>query len=250
LPVPIGTLNENPLHGALKRWCAEPGDRLEAPVDGFVVDILRGDRIIEVQTAGFSSIRRKLRQLVAEHRVHLVYPVAERRWIVKLPAGGGEPMRRRSPKRGSVLDLFSELVSFPDLLCEPNFSLEVLLTDQEEVRRPDRRRGWRRGGWVVVERRLLDVTGSECFGEANDLLRLVPDDLAEPFGTLELARALGQPRWLAQRAAYCLSRSRVIRQVGKTGNAHLYERERPRRRGRRSRGRTPRARASTLEAGR
>ena len=42
----IGTLNEKPLHAALKAWYAQPGDRLEVAVDGFVVDIVRGDLLI------------------------------------------------------------------------------------------------------------------------------------------------------------------------------------------------------------
>ena len=72
----IGTLNEGPIHAALKASYAEPGDVLEASVDGYVVDILRGDLIVEIQTAGFSAIARKLRDLVARHRVRLVHPVA------------------------------------------------------------------------------------------------------------------------------------------------------------------------------
>lgn len=38
----IGTLNEKPLHAALKGWYARPGDRFEVPVDGYLVDIVRG----------------------------------------------------------------------------------------------------------------------------------------------------------------------------------------------------------------
>ena len=46
----IGTLNEKPLHAALKDWCARPGDQFEVFVDGFVVDIVRGNLLIEIQT--------------------------------------------------------------------------------------------------------------------------------------------------------------------------------------------------------
>src|SRR5688572_30856194 len=43
--------------------------------------------------------------------------------------------RRKSPKKGRVEDLFWELVSIPQLLMNPNFSLEVLMISGEEVRR-------------------------------------------------------------------------------------------------------------------
>jgi hypothetical protein len=39
----IGLLNENSLHSALKRWYARPGDLVEVSLDGYIVDILRGD---------------------------------------------------------------------------------------------------------------------------------------------------------------------------------------------------------------
>ena len=35
----ISTLNEKPLHAGLKEWYARPGDRIEVPVDGFLIDI-------------------------------------------------------------------------------------------------------------------------------------------------------------------------------------------------------------------
>ena len=98
----IGTLNEKPLHAALKTWYARPGDRFEVSLDGFVVDIVRGDLLVEVQTRSFSAIKRKLYQLVPHHPVRLVYPIAREKWIVKLAADGETTSSRKSPKRGSL----------------------------------------------------------------------------------------------------------------------------------------------------
>jgi len=69
----IGLLNEGPLHAALKRWYAQPGDRFELPVEGFVIDIVRGDLLLEIQTGNVASIKAKLTRLVGSHRVRLVY---------------------------------------------------------------------------------------------------------------------------------------------------------------------------------
>ena len=55
---------------------------------------------------------------------------------------GREVSRRRSPKRGIPADVCAELVSFPTLLSHPNFTLEVALVEEEEVRRPDAKAGW------------------------------------------------------------------------------------------------------------
>ena len=44
----IGVLNEKPLHASLKEWYAKPGDQLEVAIDGFVIDIVRDDLLLEV----------------------------------------------------------------------------------------------------------------------------------------------------------------------------------------------------------
>jgi hypothetical protein len=224
-PPTIGTLNEKPLHAALKQWYAQPGDVFETLVDGFVIDILRGDRLIEIQTGNFSAVKDKLWKLVAAHPVRLVYPIPHEKWIVKLaPGGEGAAQRRKSPKRGRFEDVFNELVSFPDLLAEGHFSLELLLIREEEVRRHEGRRAWRRRGWVTQERRLLEVVSQRRFETPEDLWALMPEDLPQPFTTSDLAGAMGKPRRLAQKAAYCLRKMGTIGTVGKRGRSVLYAR--------------------------
>lgn len=144
----IGLLNEKPLHASLKQWYARPGDRLEVTVDGFVIDIVRDDLLIEIQTCNFASIKWKLTKLVCSHRVRLIYPLIQEKWIVRSGARNSKGViRRKSPKRGRMEDLFSELVSIPELLLSPNFSLEVLMIRGEEVRRYNEpKRRWRREG--------------------------------------------------------------------------------------------------------
>jgi len=224
----FSTLNEKPLHAALKAWYAQPGDRFEVPVAGFIVDIVRGDLLIEIQTSSFASIKGKLAALTAQYPVRLVYPIAREKWIVKLADDGqGHLSRRRSPRRGMVEDLFVELVSFPNLLAHPSFSLDVLLVQEEEVRRYDatrRWRRWRRGGWVTHERRLLQVVDQHLFQTTADVARLLPITLADPFTTSDLAAALSRPRRLAQQMAYCLREMGVLQVVGKRSNALLYSR--------------------------
>lgn len=221
----IGSLNEKPLHAALKTWYARPGDRCEVSVDGYVIDIVREDLLIEIQTRSFPSMKRKLLQLTEDHRVRLVHPIPQRKWIVRLDGDLETQLgRRASPKRGCVEDIFLELVSFPQLLMHRNFSLEVLLTHEEEWRVRDGRRAWRRKGWVTHERRLIDVVDRKVFSSPEDMCTLVPDSVPRPFTTADLSEATGMPRWLSQKAAYCLRAMGSIRPVGKSGNAICYDR--------------------------
>jgi len=223
----IGTLNEKPLHETLKRWYSQPGDLFEVPVDGFFADIVRGDLLIEIQTKNFSSIKRKLEKLLINHPVRLVYPIPRVKWIVKLKPEGDEnsPVsRRRSPKCGAFEDVFWELVRIPGLLEHPNFSLELLLIEEEEVRRYDGVRGWRRRGWVTEERKLLRVADRRMLNTPADMDAFIPATLAEPFSVADLAAAAGINKRLAGKMVYCLREMGCMTPVAKRGDAILYAR--------------------------
>ncbi len=47
----IGTLNEGALHAQLKEWYRRPGDLLEQVAGGFVVDLVRGDLLVEMEAS-------------------------------------------------------------------------------------------------------------------------------------------------------------------------------------------------------
>src|SRR5215510_10264446 len=197
----IGLLNEKPLHASLKKWYARPGDRFEVAVGGFVIDIVRDDLLIEIQTGNFSSIKSKLTNLTHSHQVRLIYPIAQEKWIIRSATDRhGRDTRRKSSKRGRLEDLFWEMVSIPQLLSNRNFSLEVLMIREEEARRYDKKWRWRRGGWVTEGRRLLEVLDQRVFKESADWRRFVPEGL-ESFTARDLATAMGTRRELAQKMA-------------------------------------------------
>lgn len=219
----IGTLGEKGLHADLKAWYAKPGDRTETLVEGFHIDIVRTGLLIEIQTGNFSSQRRKLQELAKKHRMRLVFPIAAQKWIVRLAADGITKLgRRKSPKKGHLLHLFDELVSIPNMIENRNFSLEVLLIREEEIRCQDGKGSWWRKGWSINDRRLLEVLKKHVFEKPDDFRALIPACLPSPFSSSDLAKGTCQPLWLGQKMTYCFRKIGVIETVGKKGNAILY----------------------------
>ena len=218
----IGLLNEKPLHASLKKWYAQPGDQFEVPVDGFVIDIVRNDLLLEIQTGSFASIKSKLATLVRSHQIRLIYPIAQEKWIVRLAKDDGcAATRRKSPKRGRVEELFWDMVSIPQLISSGNLSLEVLMIREEEARRYAGTRTWRRKGWVTAERRLLEVVDRRVFDKPADWLALLPEGF-EPFTARDLAEAMGIRLELAQKMAYSLREAKLVKLIGRRGRANLY----------------------------
>lgn len=221
----IGTLQETSLHADLKRWYTQPGDQVEVRVDGYVVDIVRGELLIEIQTRNFSALKRKLNRLIENHPVRLVYPIPIEKWIVRLAGPeNDQESRRRSPKRGQLMHVFEELVRIPGLIASPNFSLEVLFIREEELRQKDGRGSWRRKGWSIFDRRLVEVVDRAVFQTPADFQDLLPPGLPAPFTTRDLARAAGLPLYLARKMAYCLREMDMIHISGKRGHSLLYMR--------------------------
>ena len=222
----IGVLGEKSLHAKLKEWYSRPGDRFGEAIDGFHIDIVRDKLLIEIQTQQFSSIKRKLEALVKKHTVRLVFPIARGKWILRFAKDGTTLLgRRKSPKKGKIFHLFEELVSIPSLIKHRNFSIEVLFTLEEEIRRDDGLGSWRRKGFSIADHRLLEVTDSHLFEKTSDFVALLPESLPDPFSTKDLAEGTSTPRWLAQKMAYCLRKMGVIHAVGKSGNSVLYSKQ-------------------------
>lgn len=219
----IGLLNEKPLHASLKEWLAGPDDQVEVPVEGYVIDLIQNGQLLEIQTGNFASIKTKLKSLIQKYPVRLIYPIPREKWIIKLEKETGSgSTRRKAPGKGRAEDLFREMVSFPQLLAEPNFSLEVLFISEEEVRRFDENRAWRRRGWVIEERRLLEVMDRQVFETPADWRALLPEEFSE-FTARELAAELKIHLRLAQKMAYCLRKVGVIERIGNKSRAYLYQ---------------------------
>lgn len=216
-------MRENSLHAALKERLARPGDEFEVEVDGYYIDIVHGDLLIEIQTGNFTALKRKLARLLDNHRVCVVYPIAGERWVRRITADNKQISRRKSPKKGQIEELFLELVRLPRLVGHPNFSLKALLIQEEVVWRDDGQGSWRRKGWSVADRLLLDVLSFRDFNETADYLALLPDSLSYPFTNKDIKKQLAIRANIAQKMTYCLRKMGLIEIVEKRGRSHLYD---------------------------
>ncbi|MEM3648448.1 MAG: hypothetical protein QW506_04710 [Thermoproteota archaeon] len=223
----FNSMRESSLHSAIKKWYFLDGDKLEERVDGFIVDIVRGDLLIEIQVANFSAIKPKLLRLLDNHKVRLVYPIPRLKWIVYKSMVTGETYgRRRSPRKGCLTDLFDELVRIPDVLSKSNFSIEVLMVEMEETWCNDGRGSWRRRGVSIEDRKLLRVLERIVFEQKTDLLKVLPEDLPLPFTNRDLSGRLGIPVNQSRKITYVLRKIGAITCVGRNRNQMLFARTR------------------------
>lgn len=227
----IGKFNESGLHAALKAHYAQPGDRLENVVGGFVIDIVREGEppsLIEIQTGNFSALKPKLTALLDAHRIRVVYPLAIQKWIVRIDSAGALISRRKSPRLGSPLDIFRELVYIPTFIGHPNLTIELIETDQEEIWRDDGAGSWRRKHWSIADRRLAALGEARTLHSAADCFALLQAalnaDLPAEFTIADVTARLNAPRLkpLIQSSLYALHKMGAVTRTGKRGRAFTY----------------------------
>lgn len=220
----IGTRNEGSLHAALKEYYRRPGDLVEAEVDGYIIDLVQEGRLVEIQTTNFSAMKDKLRCLLPKYALHLVYPITLERHLIYVAPETGELLnRRKSPKKGTVYEMFAELIRIPQFISDPNLTLEAVFVVEEEIRCQDGRGSWRRRGISIVDRRLCKVVERRLFATANDYLAVLPPDLPTPFTNRQLGQKAGISQPAARKVTYTLRKAGWIREVGKEGNAILHQ---------------------------
>ena len=230
---------ETTLHRQLKDHYAGPEAQIEVPWGRYRIDIVDGDRLIEVQHSGLSSIRDKVACLLKKNDVEVIKPLIARKQLVKLAGKDGQELGRRwSPKRCTALDMFHELIYFTRVFPHRRLTLRMPLIEIQEVRFPHARRNKRRSQFKVQDQVLLNIVDEDVYQTRADLRALLPASLPPVFGTMEISQALEIERWFAQRIAYCLRKTGTVREVGKKGNSIQYRFTRTRRPGKRGPGKT------------
>ena len=219
----IGLLNESNLHSELKHLYSGTNAVHESNIDGYIVDVFKNDSIIEIQTGSFTKIRPKIAELLPRYHVKLVYPIPSEKTIVVYDAKKENVLyKRRSPKKGELIDIADEIIHIPGLILHPNFSLEVILTKEEEIRSADGKGSWRRKGISIVDRKLLDIINRVNFDQAQDYLRLLPESMPSVFTNRQLSQLMKKPVRKIQKLTYSFKKMGLLEVIDRQKNAQVF----------------------------
>jgi hypothetical protein len=197
----------------------------EQKIGPFVSDVFNGERITEIQTRQFNTMRSKLDAFLPVVPVTIVYPMASRKWLVWLNPLTGEATRRRlSPKKANPLEVVNELYKISAMIDHPNLSITIVLLELEEQRwlsgwSDDKKKGSRRH-----ERMPIRLEGFVELRKPEDYVNLLPADLPETFTSALLAKHAKVSVRTAQTALRILERLNQISSVGKEGRHKKFTR--------------------------
>jgi len=224
-PFSIGTKNESELHRALKFHYSGYDGKTEAVIGGYVCDAQTDSgEIIEVQTGSFGPLRQKVKFLTEINKVRIVHPIVVQKYIELYDNEGKFIHRRKSPRSGSVWDLFKALIYAPELPLLPRLTVELALVDIVEKRIDDGSGSWRRKGISIAGRSLGGLRQSLILQKPKDYCVFIPFKKKEPFTVRNLALAAGISVSIARKTVYVLSKMGLIEKAGKQVNAIVYVR--------------------------
>lgn len=220
----IGTLSEKTVHAILKNYYEPDEDHQEIPIENYVADIYHEGSIMEVQTRSFNAMRNKLRAFLPLYPVTIIYPIPREKWLIWIDEETGQlSNKRKSPLKGNGYTVFPELYKIKMFLKDPNLRFKLVLLDMEEYRllngwSKDKKKGSSRFDRIPTQ--LVEEIDIECL---QDYMLFVPYDLPEEFTVKEFAKAAHIPARRAQVVVHILAYVGVIEQIGKKGNAYLYQ---------------------------
>lgn len=219
----IGTLSEKTLHAVVKNYMEPNEDYHEVPLEGYVADIFRDGEVMEIQTAHFNVLRRKLDKFLPLYNVTIVYPIPATKWVIWVdPETGLAVSKRKSPKKGSPYQAFRELYRIKTYLGHPNLKIVFLFIDVEETKILD---GWsvdKKRGATKYDRVPVALVDEMMFERAEDYRMMIPPELSE-FTSKEYAKSAKIPVAHAQKALNIFHYLNLVERIGKKGNAYVYE---------------------------
>ena len=223
----IGRLQEKSVHSVLKYFFEPDDNNHEVKAGTHIADILLGNVIYEIQTRQFNKLTSKLSEFTAiGYKVIVVYPVVVKKQIVWLDKDSYEIVGniKTSPKKGSELDIFSELYKIKPFINHAEVSFKIVRLTASEYRLLDGYGNDNKKGatkFDIIPDELLEVIE---INHKSDLLKLLPSPLPDEFSSLELSQLIHKKdKKLSNYILNVLHSSDIITFSEKKGRLHYYK---------------------------
>ena len=220
----IGRLSEKSVHKILKLYIDPDESNHEREICGSYADVFNSEGIYEIQTRAAWRLVKKLPKFLSVSRVTVVIPVISENRIRWLNKETGEISDgRRSNKKENAFTALGEVYRLREFLFCEGFLVRLVFLKTEEFRYLDGKDPTRHKGSTKIDKIPTELVDDITLSKPEDYLSLLPDGLSEPFLEKDLRRMLKYPARISSAVIGVLKQMGVIRQIGKSGRAHLYE---------------------------
>jgi len=230
----IGTLSEKTVHAVLKKYYVPDEHCHEINiVKKYVADACVDGEIYEIQSKSFYTMKDKLDMFLKEHEVTIIYPVAVNKYIRYIDPETGEIYeKRKSTKKGGLLDIVPELYGIKDYLKNKKLHFIICFIEMEEYKILD---GWskdKKKGATKADRIPTKIIGEFRIDKRRDFLNLLPcfrdgkkirnSEFPREFTTKDICNHTGYHISYAQYLMNILCFLGLTENTGKSGRLNIY----------------------------
>ena len=235
----IGTLGEKQMHAAIKRFICPDTSKHEVKMDRksdqeaqgsktrrFVADILDGKNVYEIQTGSFAPLVKKIKWILenTDYNVTVIHPIAESKWVNIIGDDCNISRRYKSPQKGKIEDLASELFYIRDFISCPRFSLVILMLEAEQYKKNLEQDKRGRSKYQKYELIPMNLLRAHVFYGLEDYRYFLPEKLDGAFTVKQYSDATRIRGKDAYSIIHTLCHLGLIQEHGKIGRATAYKR--------------------------
>jgi ribosomal protein S25 len=222
----IGTYKESSLHNALKLRYAGKSGKHEVEIDAYICDAVReSGEIIEIQTGSFAPLKNKVLDLALYNKVRIVHPIIIAKTIELYDLDNQLLRKRKSPRKGTMWDVFKVLLYAPELAAAKNITIELLPIDISEIRKDDGKGSWRRKGASISDKIVNATYESIILKTKKDFEFFIPFEKDKLFTSSDLAKKAKIHPALAGKTLYTLTKIGIVSRIEKKGKAWIYKKQ-------------------------
>ena len=166
----------------LKERDDDDGSHEKRKTRKFVADVLEDGTIYEIQTGSFAPLKSKIQWILdnTNYNIVLIHPISEIKWISTISRDGKIGQRKKSPQKGSLRDLASELYFISEFISSPRFSLVILMIEGEQYKKNLAAEG-KRPRYKKYELIPISLLRAHILRCVDDYRAFIPDDLSDVF---------------------------------------------------------------------
>lgn len=220
----IGTYQEKTVHAVVKNYIEPNKAKQEIKVGSFVADICNEQGIIEVQTANFNTMKKKLSVFLDKYPVTIIYPVPFKKYVIWIDPETGElSQKRKSTKKGTPQMIFRELYKIRPFLRKQNLQIVILMIHMEEYKLLNGYGKDKKNHASKYDRFPIKLEDEIILEDVTSYVQLIPKGLPDTYTTKDFAKMAGITVSDAQKALLILYEFGIVERVGKVKQAYIYQ---------------------------
>ena len=240
----IGTLAEKQMHAAIKRFICPDEAKHEIPLDNgervgeigedgkkikrrkFVADILNNGNVFEIQTGSLVPLHDKIDWILknTSYNITVIHPIAETKWVNILNSQNDIEKRYKSPVKGRINDIASEIYSIKDFIDSPRFSLVLLMMEAEQYMKNTSKSTRSRKKFKKYELIPVNLISAVIFKGSDSYKVFIPESLEDEFTVKQFSSATKIRGMDAYSAVHSLCDIGLLEKCGNIGRAAVYKR--------------------------